>query len=86
MKKKQEKQMDADIDRDLGEQPIAKIMALHGLKTHDLVACSTEQITHKMVSRAVKGRRLTSVVQCKILNALNKTSKKNYLLKDLFNY
>ena len=78
--------MDAGIDRDLGEQPIAKIMALHGLKAHDLVACSTEQITHKMVSRAVKGRRLTPSVQSKILNALNKASKKNYLLKDLFNY
>jgi len=78
--------MNADIDRDLGEQPIAKIMALYGLKTHDLVACSTEQITYKMVSRAVKGRRLTPAIQSKILNALNKASKKSYLPKDLFNY
>jgi len=78
--------MDAEIDRDLGEQPIAKIMALHELKAHDLVAYSTEQITHKMVNRAVKGRRLTPAVQSKILNALNKASKKDYLLKDLFNY
>ncbi len=78
--------MSADINRDLGEQPIAKIMSLHGLKAHDLVACSTEQITHKMVSRAVKGRLLTPAVQSKILNALNKVSKKSYLLKDLFNY
>jgi len=78
--------MNTDIERDLGEQPIAKIMALHGLKSHDLVACSTEQITHKMITRAVKGRRLTAAVQSKILNALNKASKKSYLLKDLFNY
>jgi hypothetical protein len=78
--------MSDGIDRDLGEQPIAKIMILHGLKSHDLVACSTEQITHKMVSRAVKGRRLTPMVQSKILNALNKASEKNYMLKDLFNY
>jgi len=78
--------MDADIERDLGEQPIAKIMELHGLKAHDLAACSTEQITHKMVSRAVKGRRLTPAVQCKVLNALNKAAKKNYSLKDLFSY
>ena len=78
--------MDAGIDRDLDEQPIVKIMALHGLKAHDLVACSTEQITHKMVTHAVKGRRLTSAVQSKILNVLNKASKKSYLLKDLFNY
>ncbi len=78
--------MDAGIDRDLGEQPIAKIMALHELKAHDLVASSTEQITHKMVSRAAKGRRLTPAVQSKILSALNKASKKSYLLKELFNY
>jgi hypothetical protein len=78
--------MDAGIDRDLGEQPIAKIMALCGLKAHDIVACSIEQITHKMISRAVKGRRLTPAVRSKILNALNKASKKSYLLKDLFNY
>lgn len=78
--------MNDDIERDLGEQPIAKIMALCGLKAHDLVACSTEQITHKMVARALKGRRLTPPVQCKILNALNRASKKNYSLKDLFNY
>ena len=78
--------MDAGIDRDLGEQPIAKIMALHGLKSHDLVACSTEQITHKMVSRAIKGRRLTPAVKCKVLDALNAAAKKKYSLKDLFNY
>ncbi len=78
--------MSTGTDRDLGKQPIAKIMDLHGLRPHDLVACSTEQITHKMVSRAVKGRRLTPAVQSKILNALNKASKKSYLLKGLFNY
>jgi hypothetical protein len=78
--------MSVDIERDLGEQPIAKIMALHGLKAHDIVACSTEQITHKMVGRAVKGRRLTENVQSKILSALNKAAGKDYLLKDLFTY
>jgi len=72
--------------RDLGGQPIARIMALHGLKSHDLVAASTEQITHKMISRAIKGRRLTPNVQNKVLNALNKTAKKKYALKDIFNY
>ena len=61
-------------------------MALHGLKAHDIVAASTEQITHKMISRAVKGRRLTPNVQRKILDALNKAAEKKYSLKDLFNY
>lgn len=71
---------------DLGEQPIARIMAEHGLKSHDIVAASTEQITHKMISRAVKGRRLSPGVQRKILTALNGATKLNYSLEDLFNY
>ena len=75
-----------DSARELGKQPIADIVALHGLKPHDIVAASEEQITHKMISRAVKGRRLTPNVQRKILGALNKASKKKYSLKDLFNY
>ncbi|MFA5362584.1 MAG: hypothetical protein WC335_04975 [Candidatus Omnitrophota bacterium] len=78
--------MSKDIERDLGEQPIAGIMAGLGLKANDLVSCSTEQVTFKMVARAAKGRRLTAHVQVKILNALNKSAGKNYSLKDLFNY
>jgi hypothetical protein len=70
----------------LGEQPIAKIAILHGLSAHDLVVNSEEQITHKMVSRALKGRRLTPNVQSKILRAFNKAAGKRYEMKDLFNY
>ena len=61
-------------------------MALNGLKAKDLVESSTAQITYKMVSRAVKGRRLTPAVQAKILNALNKALKKDHSLKELFTY
>lgn len=78
--------MENKIERDLGEQPLAKIMAEHGFKSHDLVSNSTEQITHKMVGRAVKGRRLNLKIQYRILNALNKAAGKQYTLKDLFNY
>lgn len=78
--------MNINIENDLGEQPIAKIMLEHGFKPHDLVSNSTEQLTHKMVSRAVKGRRLTPKIQQKILNALNKATGKQYGLKDIFNY
>ena len=78
--------MNSDIERDLGEQPMAKIMAIHKLKPQDLVASSTEQITHKMISRAVKGRRLTPNVQSKILIALNKAAGKQYQLRDIFTY
>lgn len=74
------------IERNLGEQPIAQLMADHGLKPRDLVAVSTEQITHKMVSRACKGRRLTPNVQSKIRNALSKSTGKEYSMKELFTY
>ncbi len=71
---------------DLCEQPIAKIMTTLGLNLHDLVANSTEQLTHKMVAKAVKGRRLTRHVQFKLLRPLNKATEKKYSLEDLFNY
>jgi len=74
------------MNNDLGTQPIAAIMDERGLKPHDLVAASSEQITHKMIARAVKGRRLTLRVQNKILRAMNNATGKTYLLKDLFNY
>ena len=76
----------SEIERNFGEQPIAKIMALHGLKANDLVVNSLDQITHKMVGRALKGRRLTLNVQAKILRALNKAAGKEYQRRDLFNY
>ena len=78
--------MTNNIENDLGVQPITELMAEHGLKPNDLVRNSTEQLTHKMVSRAVKGRRLTPNVKCKILSALNKAAGKEYQLKDVFNY
>ena len=71
---------------DLGPQPIAAILTQRNLKPHDLVAASTQQLTHKMVSRAAKGRRLTLNTQTKVLNALNTAAGKNYSLRDLFNY
>ena len=72
--------------RGYGPQPIADLMEKHGLKPHDLVAASTEQITHKMVARACKGRKLSRRVQLKIRNALNTATEENYTLKDLFTY
>lgn len=78
--------MNEKIERDLGQQPIGKIMAERGLKPHDLVAASTQQLTHKMVSRACKGRRLTLNTQTKVLNALNLATGQNYSLHDLFSY
>ena len=78
--------MNSEIERNLGEQPIVRIMQEHGLKPHDLVAISSVEMTHKMVSRACKGRRLTLNTQLKVLAALNRATGNNYLLRDLFNY
>ncbi len=75
-----------DQERDLGEQPLARLLTELGLKPHDLVAASTEQITHKMVQRGCKGRRLTRNVQGKLLRALNTASGNTYVLADLFTY
>jgi len=78
---------DARKDMDKGPQPLEKILLERGLKPHALVEKSTEQLTHKMVAKGCKGRRLTLNVQMKILNALNAVqSEKVYELKDLFNY
>lgn len=71
---------------DLGPQPIGDIIAEHGFKPSDLVNNSNEQLTYKIVSRAVKGRRLTANVQHKLLNALNKAANKQYRIAGLFNY
>ena len=78
--------MNYDIKRDLGEQPLAKIISEHNLKPTDIVNASTEQITYKMISRAVKGRRLSPKVKDKILRALNSLTENSYSIKDIFNY
>jgi len=78
--------MNQEIERNLGLQPIAGVMSEHGLKPRDLVAASPEQITHKMIARACKGRWLTPHVRIKVLNALNKATGGTYALPDLFSY
>ena len=77
----------------LGTQPLDEIMQANALSNHDLVAASTEQLTHKMVARGRKGRRLKRKVQEKILRALNghmatqtPETHRTYSLPDLFNY
>jgi hypothetical protein len=78
--------MNTELERNLGEQPIARILQEHSLKPHDLVATSSVEMTHKMVARACKGRRLTLNTQSKVLAALNRATGKNYSLRDLFTY
>ncbi len=75
-----------DLERNLGEQPVLELLERHSLKPKDLVEASTLQLTHKMVSRATKGRRLTSNTKDKVLQALNRASGQSYAMGDLFNY
>jgi hypothetical protein len=78
--------LEKELERDLGEQPLARLLTQLGLKSHDLVAASTEQITHKMVQRGCKGRRLTKNVQGKLLRAFDKATGESHKLADLFTY
>ena len=73
-------------EHNLGPQPIIELLGKHKMTHHDLVSASTEQITHKMVSRACKGRKLSRRVQLKIRDALNTTTQQSYRLSDLFSY
>lgn len=74
-------------DMEKGVQPLDALMTKLNLKNSDLVEKSTDQLTHKMVAKGRKGRRLTLNAQLKIMKALNKIqSVKHYSLDDLFNY
>ncbi len=78
--------MDGNVERNLGEQPIAAIMRERGLKPHDIVAASAVPMTHKMVARAAKGRRLTANSKRIVRDALNRAAEASYAEADLFNY
>ena len=73
-------------ERNLGVQPIERLMAQYKVTPHDLVLKSTQQLTHKMVARAVKGRRLTPRVKLKILTALNAAAGESFGMSELFTY
>jgi len=75
-----------DIERNLGEQPIAELMRELKLSSALLVKASSQQLNHKMVSRATKGRRLTANVMNKVREAINAAGGKQFAMTDLFNY
>ena len=72
--------------RDFGEQPIAAIMREAGLKPHDLVVASAVPMTHKMVARACKGRKLTPNTKAIVQHALQAATGKAFTFAELFNY
>ena len=78
--------MKDENELNFGPQPIADLMHQLQLKAHDLVEASTEQLTHKMVARAVKGRRLTNNTKGIVQRAMNQATGNVYKLVQLFNY
>ena len=77
--------MNEEVTDNTQVQPIADIMTKHNFTPHDLVAAVNQQLTHKMVSRACKGKKLTMKSKLKILKAMNAATEKEYSLSDLFN-
>ena len=60
--------------RAMGEQPLARMMRERGLANHDLVAASARPITHKLVMRAARGRRLTLHSKALVVEAFNRAT------------
>ncbi len=86
-----------ELTRDHGPQPLDGLMARWNLTNHELVEVSTEQLSHKQVQKARKGRQLTLTMMQKLARALNEGVVKNlpkeerpnftpYLHKHLFDY
>ena len=78
--------MTEQTELNFGQQPIAALMQQLELEPHDLVVASTEQLTHKMVARALKGRRLTSNTKGIVQRAFCRATGKSWKQAELFNY
>lgn len=82
----------ASEPRDLGAQPLDRLLLELGLANHDLVDASPSQLTHKQVQKARKGRRLTPNLQKKVKDAFEAALAQRaetgtrYALSDLFTY
>jgi Mor family transcriptional regulator len=86
-----------ELTRDHGPQPLDGLMDRWNLTNHELVEVSTEQLNHKQVQKARKGRQLTLTLMQKLMRTVNETivaklpkeQRPNfvpYLHKHLFNY
>jgi len=71
-------------------QPVDALLNQMQVANHEVVAISSEHLTHKMVQKARKGRQLTRNVQNKVLNAVNALRKERgddaLKMTDLFTY
>ena len=75
-----------ELERNLGEQPLAGVMDENGYKSSDLVSASSLQLTHKMVGRARRGRRLTPNTKNKVHQAMTALLGRPIGMGELFNY
>lgn len=86
-----------DTTRDHGIQPLDHLLTHWGITNHQLVESSVEQLNHKQVQRARKGRQLTLHLMQKVARTLNDAALaripkeqreqfKPYTHKHLFNY
>ncbi len=86
-----------DTTRDHGTQPLDGLLTRWGITNHQLVETSVEQLNHKQVQRARKGRQLTLHLMQKVARTVNdavfaKIPKdrqpdfKTYTHKQLFTY
>ena len=82
---------------DYGAHPLDTMMEQWKLTNHELVEASPEQLTHKQVQKARKGRKMTIPMMQKVMRAfniaiwtkLNKEEKEAYFEyshKHLFSY
>ena len=62
-----------ELTRDHGPQPLDGLMARWNVTNHELVEVSEEQLNHKQVQKARKGRQLTLHLMQKLMRALNET-------------
>jgi hypothetical protein len=86
-----------DAIRDHGIQPLDELMTRWAVTNHHLVGTSIEQLNHKQIQRARKGRQLTLHLMQKVARTLNETLMTRlpeeerakftpYTHKHLFNY
>lgn len=72
---------------ELGTQPIDALMLALKLDNHAVVAaCPDGTLTHKVVAKARKGRRLTRRAQAKVLKALSAAGGRLFRAEECFSY
>ncbi len=81
----------SEHELDNGVQPLDAVLTELGVTNHEMVEACGEGLTHKAMTRARKGRRLTPKMKLRITQTLNAVLKKRavereFRKRDLFNY